>query len=150
MSLEAEFPRLNNLGYRITSPQSNYYNCIAWAARDLNRWWWPDPNQQYYWPEEALRQEVLEAFIQAFSLLGFVRCDNAELEPGIEKIAIYVDSNNKPKHAARQLVSGKWTSKLGRNVDIEHELDGLIGTEYGNVGCILKRPETELAYKVLK
>ncbi len=41
--------------------------------------------------------------------------------------------------AARQLPNGKWTSKLGRWQDIEHELDGLVGEMYGTVKQILKR-----------
>jgi hypothetical protein len=44
--------------------------------------------------------------------------------------------------AARQLPNGKWTSKLGRWQDIEHELDGLVGAMYGTVRQILKRAIT--------
>ncbi|HEY7428267.1 MAG TPA: hypothetical protein VH682_28795 [Gemmataceae bacterium] len=38
---EVLFPRLNGTAYRITSPASDVYNCIAWAAGETNRWWWP-------------------------------------------------------------------------------------------------------------
>lgn len=61
-------------------------------------------------------------------------------EEGFEKIAIYIDSHGKPTHAARQLSSGKWTSKLGQLEDIEHSnLDDVTGLHYGSVGAILKR-----------
>ena len=43
------------------------------------------------------------------------------------------------KHAARQLTSGRWTSKVGQNIDIEHTLAGLEGPFYGEVVRILKR-----------
>jgi regulator of protease activity HflC (stomatin/prohibitin superfamily) len=44
-----------------------------------------------------------------------------------------------PVHAARQLPSGMWTSKLGALEDIEHQLEGLAGDRYGKIGQILKR-----------
>jgi hypothetical protein len=43
-------------------------------------------------------------------------------------------------HAARQLPSGAWTSKLGDWEDIEHNaLSGLESSFYGRVSIILKR-----------
>jgi hypothetical protein len=58
---------------------------------------------------------------------------------GFEKIAIYV-LDEKPQHAARQLPNGKWTSKLGQYEDIEHNaLEGLEGSIYGYVACVMKR-----------
>lgn len=39
-----------------------------------------------------------------------------------------------------ELPNGKWTSKLGRWEDIEHEIEGLMGEMYGDVKQILKRP----------
>jgi hypothetical protein len=48
-------------------------------------------------------------------------------------------TDGEPTHAAQQLSNGKWTSKLGRWQDIEHELDGLVGEMYGTVKQILKR-----------
>ncbi|RMH08652.1 MAG: hypothetical protein D6704_02725 [Nitrospirae bacterium] len=47
--LEEVFPRLCETRYEITSPQDTSYNCIAWAAGDVGRWWWPAP--QAYWPQ---------------------------------------------------------------------------------------------------
>jgi hypothetical protein len=61
------------------------------------------------------------------------------VEPGYEKVALYALAGL-PKHAARQLPGGRWTSKLGPLEDVEHALEGLIGTWYGNVVQILKRP----------
>jgi hypothetical protein len=55
-------------------------------------------------------------------------------ERGVEK-----SGGGKPKHAARQLANGRWTSKLGELEDIEHTLNGLDGIWYGSVMLILKR-----------
>lgn len=136
--LQKKFPGLSLSGYKITSPESETYNCIAWAVYESDRWWWP--LGKVFWPAGVSRDISLKTFIQAFATLGYVSCDNNHLEHEFEKIAIYVDHNGEPTHAARQLSNGKWTSKLGNFVDIEHELDGLTGSEYGTVAQILKRP----------
>lgn len=93
----------------------------------------------YYWPIGVSRAETLEGFIEAFATLGFTLCDVAEYEKGFEKVAIYVDTSGTPKHAARQLSSGLWTSKLGNLQDIEHDIEGVSGDLYGSVAVIMKR-----------
>jgi hypothetical protein len=139
--IEKIFPNLSNGGYSLTSPATPEYNCIAWAAGEDEVWWWPDPNNDYYWPSEVPRVETIEAFIKAYEGLGYSVCSNAELENGFEKVAIYINSNGEPTHVARQLDSGDWTSKLGQSEDIKHlTLDGLVGNSYGSVAVILKRP----------
>ena len=142
--LEQLFPRLLQEGYRIESPRTPRYNCIAWAGGDTTRWWWPGgaPFGPYYWPDRVPAEETLESFELALGTQGgYQRCDSPDLEPGFEKIAVYVDEAGKPTHAARQLESGWWTSKLGRLEDIEHAtLAALEGSAYGRVGLVLRRP----------
>ena len=87
----------------------------------------------------CLRIETLEAFRHAFATLGYMDCDHGELEAGYEKIAIFALSGV-PKHAARQLPSGRWTSKLGKMEDIEHTLHDVTGTVYGGVVHVMRRP----------
>ena len=139
--IENYFPRLRVGDYQITSPESEAYNCIAWAAGQSDLWWEPDPFDLYFWPPEAPRNLTLGAYVKAFGVLGYVPSQNSDLEPGFEKVAIYTDLMGKPTHAARQLPSGNWTSKLGELEDIEHEtLDCLSGSSYGSVALLLKRP----------
>lgn len=137
----AAFPGLNAGNHRDTSPQDTRYNCIAFAASVQNRWWWPDPFGQGYWPPNVPRVETVDAFVRAYETLGYVRCADGTLESGYEKVAIYVDSFGGPTHAARQLPSGKWTSKLGGEEDIEHDtLEAVEGPLYGRSNAYLKRP----------
>jgi hypothetical protein len=68
-----------------------------------------------------------------------LNCAGEELESSFEKIALFADSQRVPKHAARQLTSGRWSSKLGKLEVIEHALHDLEGTEYGAVVLIMKR-----------
>jgi hypothetical protein len=138
--IETIFPDLAVVGYHITSPATTDYNCIAWAAQDDTNWWWPDTFGDYYWPAQAPRTETLDAFISAYRLLGYEPCTTAELEPGFEKVAIYIDAQGVPPHAARQLSSGTWTSKLGALEDIEHRTpEGLNGAAYDRVGQLMWR-----------
>ncbi|MCT7972148.1 DUF7689 domain-containing protein [Laspinema olomoucense] len=138
--IEADYPNLLESGYRLTSSDTIDYNCIAWALEDTSKWWWPDEMGQQYWPPPMKREESLEAFIQVFASFGYEVCETASVEVGFQKVALYADSNRTPTHAARQLDSGKWTSKLGSGEDIEHhELDGLVGEKYGQVAAILKK-----------
>ncbi|MBI1742619.1 hypothetical protein HYR54_06070 [Candidatus Acetothermia bacterium] len=138
MSLDfSEFPQLQNAQWKVASEESHYYNCVAYAAGETHRWWWPT---RAYWPDGIRRQTTVESFIQAFRTLRYIPCENASLEEGYEKVAIYARNNGMPTHMARQLGSGIWASKLGKNVDIEHStLQALEGPAYGNVVKILKR-----------
>ena len=138
-SLEDAFPGLRGQAYRITSPMDHRYNCIAFAAGDDQNWWWPDAARDDTWPPGVARAETVESFREAFATLGYVVCGDDRLEIGYEKVALFALAGV-PKHACRQLSSGRWASKLGRSEDIEHELQDLTGTAYGKVVLIMKRP----------
>jgi hypothetical protein len=141
-NIEREFPRLRLAGYSITSPESDDYNCIAWAGGDTARKWDPDPTSGRYWPDGVPRTLDVESFIQLFaSKGGYSPCDSNTLEQGFEKVAIFISLGQELTPAARQLPSGAWTSKLGDWEDIEHKaLSGLESSFYGRVATILKRP----------
>jgi len=134
------FPLLHAARFAVTSPEQVDYNCVAWAAGETTRWWWPDEFGQYYWPEEAPRRSTLEAFGAAFRRLGFEECEHADFEPGWEKVAIYAKEDGSPSHAARQLPDGAWTSKLGALEDVKHtSLEQLTGDAYGWPVLFLRR-----------
>ena len=124
--------------FSVTSDHTCTYNCIAWAADDTENWWWP--SVEYYWPEGVPREETIEAFKLAFQTRGYEPCDDGDAESGYEKVAIY-GSAGRPKHMARQLSNGAWTSKLGSAWDIEHtSLEGVESDEYGQPVRYLRRP----------
>jgi hypothetical protein len=102
-----------------------------------------------YWPHGVPRDQTLEAFMQAYATLGYKRCGkNGALQKRYEKIAIYVGPDGKPLHAARQLLDGVWTSKLGQYKDVHHTsttaLEVVPGmprrpTDYGTVAMYMRR-----------
>lgn len=138
--LVSRFPGLAQSHFRFTSPPDPSYNCLAFAANETRRCWHPSAFAGLYWPGGPA-DDTLQTWIAAFAQLGYRVTDVVDLETGIEKLAIYADPDF-PLHVARQLPNGYWTSKLGPKEDIEHELEGLAGTEYGRVVAILARRAT--------
>src|SRR5262249_53580759 len=139
--LEEVFPGLARGGYLVTSARDPDYNCIAWAVGDTHNWWWPSEDiAREYWPPGVPRERSQTAFAAAFASLGYTVCESEELESGHEKIALFADAEGRPTHAARQVSSGCWSSKLGKLEDIQHELRDLEGELYGTVVLIMKRP----------
>lgn len=132
------------------SPEDEGYNCIAYAAGDSTRFWDPDiTTRGRHWPDEIPRDLELDTFIKLYQKeCNYSACDNGDFEDGFEKIAIYWNYNPAEKkvevtHAARQLPSGKWTSKLGGVDDIIHNTVAGVGGSwpaYGSVAKYMKRP----------
>jgi hypothetical protein len=139
-----DFPQLNILNHVETSPKTQRYNCVAWAAGNDTRWWWPDPLRTSYWPPNVPREETMDAFILAFGTLGYAPCADGTREPGFDKIAIYATyamGIHFPTHVARQMPTGQWTSKLGNCEDVAHSnTDVLTGPRYGAAVQFMKRP----------
>jgi hypothetical protein len=136
----ADFPHLTPTNHRIIGPATESYNCIGWAAHDSNNWW--QPGSQYYWPWPATEAQCsVDDLVAVFSSLGFAACPDGELETGFEKVAIYARRLSEYTHAARQLPSGQWTSKLGPCELIEHDTPKAVaGGAYGEIAQFMKRP----------
>lgn len=133
------FPNLRNTVFAKTSEKTQRYNCIAWAANDTNRFWWPSKSGVGYWPNSD-DTPTPDVFHVAFGALGYLEVTDATLDAEYEKVALYFNPQTKLiTHAARQLPDGYWTSKLGRFIDCTHELSGLEGKDYGVVHSILRR-----------
>lgn len=140
-----ELPNLTDDTCKVTSARTNRYNCIAWAAGNQTRNWWPDPWGIGYWPPSVPRVVSMEVFIEAFSTLGYELCYDNSLEAGMEKVALYgtenSDGNIIPTHAALQLESGEWSSKLGPFEDVSHNtLEDANGPVYGKTRYFMRRP----------
>lgn len=114
------FPHMNN--FEIIGPPDNTFNCIGWALGMNNHFIWPGYN--------------IENFDDLIDKAGGEECEDGKLEPGFTKIALFgsdLGYKTEPTHMARQLSNGKWTSKLGGNGKIIHELNEMEGGCYGHV-----------------
>jgi hypothetical protein len=135
---QQDYPNLTASNHRdiITTPDSKY-NCIAWAAGIDNDWW--DPATGRTWPGNAPRDYQVTSLVIVYESMGFEPCANGSLEDGIEKIAIYA-KGPEYMHAARQLETGKWTSKMGDGERIEIDTpEDLAGPAFGQVAAYMKR-----------
>lgn len=143
LPLEDYVPGLRNARWRVTSNEDIHHNCIAYAIGDTHNWWEPSGWTIHYWPPGVNVEYSLESYTKIYTIHGFEIChnNNKDLETGYDKIAIYVDNQGIPSHAAKQMETGAWRSKLGEYEDIEHEsLAALEGNDnYGTVVRILKR-----------
>jgi hypothetical protein len=136
--VEATFIHINS-SFVITSARDASYNCVSWAALDQDNWWWPSEDD--YWPQGIEKKVTIECFIAAFATLGYEICNSVQLEESLEKIVIFTKEGT-PTHVARQLPTGRWTSKLGHEFDIAHaELDDLTGKKFGKWSRVLCRPK---------
>jgi hypothetical protein len=138
--MRADFPAL--LTFKRTSTDTWRYNCHAWAADDNARWWQPappgikvqlPPGVRRFWPKGVGALPTVANYKAAFATRDFKDTAADTLDIGVEKIAIYA-MGDIALHTARQLPSGRWTSKIGHDIDIEHESpDVLVGPRYGQV-----------------
>lgn len=138
MMPSVHFPRLTSANHRETSPATPLYNCVAWAAEDTAHWWQPGIYwRPDHWPASDCGLGALEA---AFVSLGYDDCSMDDIfESGFAKVALY-GAGFLYTHAARQLPTGRWTSKLGKGIDIEHDSpDVVAGGLYGEVMQVMKR-----------
>ncbi len=138
--LEELFPGLRGSAWRVTSSVDMNYNCVSWAIGVSDKVWWPDLEKVDHWPRDIPRSSHIDHFALFFDKLGFVPCADEELDSGFEKIALFGVASH-VRHVARQLDSIRWTSKLGRLEDIEHELHALEGDEYGRVMLLMRRKQ---------
>lgn len=142
------FPNLKtDADFKISSPETPNYNCIAWAYSYEDRIMWPGGTECkkfdgfHFWPDDIEDSEEVLAFIKVFQLKGYEICDSWQHEESFQKIALYVKrGTTECTHAARELRAGKWTSKLGDGNDIQHGTPfGLESDIYGVVYCFMKR-----------
>lgn len=139
--IESDFPRLLETGaYEHRSPENLNYNCIAFAAGETHRFWWPGGYPGTFWPQGVAHEETIDAFVSAFESIGYSVCPDGRPEPGFEKVVLFA-KNGVPEHAARQEVgTTMWLSKLGESYDIAHRnVDDVGGKLYGDPVCYLRR-----------
>lgn len=134
------FPHLVVTQATFTSARTAGYNCFAYAVGDYERWWEPN-GADLYWPAGVISENTPEAWTKIFAATGYQPCGlDASHEEGFEKVALYA-MRGLVQHAARQMPSGRWRSKIAVYEDIEHEtLQQLEGEDYGKVVLVLRRP----------
>lgn len=136
--LQKCFPKLVPGTYRRISKATARYNCVAFVNDDDRHWWEPGlPGGRYYWPPNLQQQGTVECWVELFTKQGYELVENRDIEPGFQKVAIFVSTEDmSPSHVARS-DGGLWKSKLGKGQDIEHiSLEVLEGDQHDEYGIV--------------
>ena len=136
--LRFPFPKLTDANHRKTSPESPHYNCFGWAI--LGREVLMGPKDGWFWPADVPLDLRLSTFHLLLDALDFQRCESGDPELDFDRVLLYGSGEN-VTHAARQLESGKLTSKRGIfGDDIEHDTaDAITGGEYFEILAYFRR-----------
>ena len=135
--LVGAFPNLANEGFEIVDQPTEQYNCIAYAAGDTSKWWWPDGIN--YWPPWARETSRIESLIEVFAGLGYEQCAHNDTEDGYQRVVLY-EVDGEMKHAAMQMPNLRWRSKMGQGPVIEHlSPESLSGGMYGDATAYMLR-----------
>lgn len=123
-----------------TSDYNPLYNCVAWAAGDVERTW--SDFGRSHWPGK--RGNRIEHLASVFEGLGYQDCGLDEsLEDGFEKVALFA-LGDLWQHVCKQCPDGRWSSKLGIQEDVQHDLHDIEDDDYGQVVLIMKRPALQI------
>ena len=101
---------------------------------DDTRVWWP--GCRAYWPNSP-SEDTVEELRRVLRQFGYAECEDGSFEKGTRKVAIFADDHGVPTHVAFQpeFTSSprrRWKSKMGKNINMEHELLAVESKLYGN------------------
>ena len=114
-----------NRKWRLRSPWSDTYQCVAWAACRNDQRWWPVHHTEFYWPPGLPRitpppypgmlwpPTPVDFLVQGFATLGYTRCESREFEFGYQKVAIYANDYTATHMARQHFFRSVWLSKPG-------------------------------------
>lgn len=145
--LNDRFPKLVPGTFLPKSKATARYNCIGFAAGDERHWWEGECNGgRFHWPYGFPRTTDAPTVARIFRDQGFEPTSNRDIEPGYEKVAIYICVDDMDFSHIAKSDGDVWKSKLGKGQDIHHySLDVLEGSEkdeYGIVDIILRKAIT--------
>lgn len=135
-------PLKNDVNFKLLSPFSRKYNCIAFAMGMTDRWV-DHANIPWHWWPPVEKGSSVEHLKNAFRYFGFEECDMDEsIDNSYDKIAIY-SKENQWTHAARIIAEGVYHSKFGESYDGRHSNGNVLHAQYGSVCLIMRRLKSE-------
>lgn len=152
------FPSLaSDPNFRINSPSTASYNCIAWAMGFEKRWvsYCSDPIVNavairfIWWPQGVQVSNHRDALIQAFEVLGFEITQDNDYDPYYDKVVLYCKGSYWT-HASRIVANGIEHSKFGELWDAYHSHDIFRGTDYGEPFAFMQRPHAQKRFYIDK
>jgi hypothetical protein len=135
------FPRSESAPYEVTSPEDIKYNCsrglLARRRFAANGGLRLHPSIIGPWSPVRKQLRVSSRHSANLATWFATPANSNQVMRGWQSTLTKLGT---PTHMARQLTSGRWTSKLGELEDIEHlTLEQLSGSDYGQAVQFLKR-----------
>lgn len=132
----------SDVNFRLLSPCSYQYNCIAYAMGMTDRWVDYADIPWHWWPPVEKGASV-EHLKNAFQYFGFEECGmDDNVDDLYDKVALYHIANQWT-HAARIVAAGIYHSKFGASYDGCHSSGNVLQAKYGNVCLIMRRLKTD-------
>lgn len=134
-------PLKNDPNYKLTSPETFEYNCIAFAMGMLDRWIDSSDIPWHWWP--PVRKDTSpSSLVEAFKYFGFEECGmDDKVDEQYDKVALYKD-DIQWTHAAKVVADGEYHSKFGASFDGHHSGGDVLKAKYGSVFLIMRRLKT--------
>jgi len=138
------FPRLkSDVNFEILSPETDEYNCIAWAMQLDDRWVDTVVIPGHWWPNGVAKSVSPEALVQAFEAVGFTIAEDGCIEEDFDKVVLYKDETTERwTHASRLITESIEHSKFGKLWDGSHSVNSITGDVYGVPYCYMKRSKS--------
>ncbi len=131
-----------DVNFKLLSPFSFQYNCIAFALGMTDRWVDPSAIPWHWWPPIEKGPDI-DHLKNAFKYFGFEECGmDDEVDELYDKIALYHIANHWT-HAARIVADGICHSKFGESYDGYHSSGNVLQAQYGDVCLIMRRLKTD-------
>ncbi len=134
----------NDVNFKLVSPFSFQYNCIAFALGINDRWVDHEDIPWHWWPPVE-KGASIDHLKRVFQYFGFEECGlDDQLDEMYDKVALY-EVSNEWTHAARVVATGVYHSKFGESYDGRHSSGSVLQAQYGNV-CLIMRRLRSLSY----
>lgn len=128
--------------FKLTSPDTYQYNCIAYAMGMKDRWIDSSDLPWHWWPPVSKGRNGSD-LVEAFKYFGFVACGmDDSIEDDYDKVALYSNADGWT-HAARVVGNGIYHSKFGASYDGTHSRGDVLQAHYGDPFVIMKRRKTD-------
>ena len=129
------FPNLAaDAEFKLTSPSTPVYNCIAWAMGFTDRWVDHFIAPGHWWPKGVQRDDTCQSLFDAFVALGFEPTDVYDYDSNYDKVMLY-GYQGRWKHAARILEHNIEHSKFGECWDVAITSFKMMSMEQHTLAC---------------
>ena len=141
----SDYPNIiNGINFKIIQQDNEDYNCIAHSLGYNHITIWPISKRFWVWDKTLPYINTINNFVSLYRKFNYEICEDSSWEFEYDKIALYISvlsGRNTVSHAAKQIDSYWWSSKIGGDELFEHTLEAIENKNVGTKYVFLKRPK---------